>query len=86
MTHWTAITDEQSIPPGMVKRIRERGPIFIIHAAGEFATMNGAKFMTALVALPGESWEDCLKRHQIEVDDDSYIFNFAFDPRLGSAD
>jgi hypothetical protein len=61
-------------------RVCERGPIIVIHAAGTFARTNGALFTTALVAMPGESTDECLARYGIRPNGDDLVFNFAFDP------
>jgi hypothetical protein len=77
---WPVINDAHVIPDAMLARLKERGPIIIVHLQGEFAKTNGALFTTALVALPGETSDECLARHGMQTDADDFVFNFAFKP------
>ncbi len=66
----------------MLERVRLRGPIIIVKGVGDFEKTPGAMFMTALVALPGETQEACIARHGLRADAHDCVFTFQFNPQL----
>jgi hypothetical protein len=72
----------ERMPRRMWERVRQRGPIIVVRPVGEFALTPGALFMTALIAQPGESQDECLKRWGLQPRTDDLVFNFDFNPEM----
>lgn len=81
-TYSATLDVTEAMKQSMLDRVRRIGPIVVVHAAGDFARTLGAHLTTALVAQPGESTADCLKRHAIKPHEHDLVFNVNIDPTL----
>jgi hypothetical protein len=85
MNRWPKIDGSQFselVTPAMLASLLSRGPIIVCHSGGSFAKSAGARGMTAVVAMPGETTDECLLRLGIHTDENSFVVNFEFDPLL----